>query len=725
MSEIINYTRLTTSDKLEDRFLTCQVYRPVDPEQAESGMVFSQIEIMNPWFPTSQIGQTIINTLIREYYRGTDTSELVNFENAIKKVNEALAQIAQNGETDWIGKLSGVLVLYNKNEIHFAQTGNSQAYLYRGTKINHITEGLDPDEAPHPLKTFTNITSGTLEKDDKIAIANSAFFDLIKPLELRRIITSFNPTLTAVESAKILKMNGSRSGNAIFIELTSKEELANVPPDQKTEAIYLDQSGANVGIQLKSFYSATLRPFLSKFLEFVGGLSKSFGKSAAPKLKKGWQAVQRQTRSSFDKVAKRSDSKAQGTVPQEIGEEKPGVEITETFLDKSQNKKVEPRQYFLKFKNKLRRFLIHLGFYSPKKSRMILPILIAAILVLALILGFSFYLRSKNSTDKQNQDKANQITSLANDAIIAETRKDETKALSYYKQIIFLASALQDTKFESQISTAATNAKNKVKEITKLTTLSSQRTVALDPQAIYITSTNDSLISVLKTGEIRNAKSPSTTFDTIAKVQLPSDNIISATYLVDTNTLAFIFDNKTLGTLNIQTKEWKTQPVKLTYAGKLSNFADSIYILDPPENQILKTVSDSGTYSTQSEYLKDKSIISDAIGFAIDGSVFTLSQAGTITKFSKGTKASEFKIELPAGEQVSGWTDLFTSEDTSNIFAVANEGGTIRAVQIGKNGDFVGQFQLDDITSPDQILINPEKQTIYAKSNDKVAVYTF
>lgn len=87
MSLIINHTRLTTSDRLSDRFLTCQVYQPYDDKNRDKGIIYSQVEILNPWFSASQIGQLIINTLIREYYKANDTSDLNNFETAIKKVN--------------------------------------------------------------------------------------------------------------------------------------------------------------------------------------------------------------------------------------------------------------------------------------------------------------------------------------------------------------------------------------------------------------------------------------------------------------------------------------------------------------------------------------------------------------------------------------------------------------------------------------------------------------
>lgn len=721
MSEIINFTRLTTSDKLEDRFLTCQVYQPIDPEQAESGMIFSQIEIMNPWFPTSQVGQTVINTLIREYYRGSNTSELVNFENAIKKVNEALAQIAQNGETDWIGKLSGVLVLYNKNEIHFAQTGNSQAYLYRGSKINHITEGLDLEEAPHPLKTFTNITSGSLETGDKIAIANSIFFDIIKPLELRRIITAFNPTLTAIETAKILKMNAARQGNAIFLELTTKEELANIPPDQKIEAIYLDQSGGNLDLKLKSYYQNIIKPTAIKIAIALSSFFHISSKKLAPHLKRGWEATRSASNRALSKIKKsKPDFKEmaqEGSSPIEI-------EKSENTLLADAPARLEPRNFFLKLKNRLRRILIHLGFYSPKKSRMILPILIAVLLVLGLILGSSFYLRSRSNADRINQDKANQVASLENDAVIATTKGDDASAISNYKQIISITSELKGTKYESNISPVAERAAQKIKELVKLTSINAQTTIDLDPQVATLTNIGGNVLTVLGTGEIREAKIPATTFNTIGKVTLPSGKIVSATYLKDTNTLAFMFDGKKMSTFNVESEKWQNEKLKINYAGKLAGFSDNIYILDPTNNQVWKSASESGSYNSQTAFITDTNVnITDAVGFAIDGNIFTLSKSGVIIKFSRGEKVEDLTIELPAGEKISTWNGLFTSENSNNLFATAVENQTARIVQLNKNGAFVAQYQLEGVTDPEILIVDSESKTVFAKSADKALLY--
>src|SRR3990167_3393076 len=138
MAYEIQFARVTNSGKLSDRFLTCKHITADDLAKFPMGQVFSLIEIISPWFPTAQVGQTIINNFSKYYYEGGSTSDLVNLENSLKKVNEDLAQITQNGETDWIGNLNGILAVIAGNNFHLSPTGKVEGYIFRDGKINHL-----------------------------------------------------------------------------------------------------------------------------------------------------------------------------------------------------------------------------------------------------------------------------------------------------------------------------------------------------------------------------------------------------------------------------------------------------------------------------------------------------------------------------------------------------------------------------------------------------------
>src|SRR3972149_6264581 len=202
MAYEIQFARITNAGKLQDRFLTCQEIESNDFSKAGLGKVFTFLEILSPWFPTAQIGQLIITNFAKYYYEGSSTSDLVNFENALKNVNENLAQITQEGETDWIGNLNGLMMAIVGSNMHIAPSGQVEGYLFRDGKVNHLTEGLSDANAVHPLKTFSNIISGELKNQDKILIANKELFNHITLDSIRQIVSISNPQEAALQISR-------------------------------------------------------------------------------------------------------------------------------------------------------------------------------------------------------------------------------------------------------------------------------------------------------------------------------------------------------------------------------------------------------------------------------------------------------------------------------------------------------------------------------------------
>lgn len=715
MSEVINYTRLTTSDKLSDRFLTCQAYNPVDPEQAKLGMVFSHVEILNPWFPTSQIGQTVINTLIREYYAGTDTSDLVNFENAIKKVNESLAQIAQNGDTDWIGKFSSVLVLISGKDAHFAQTGHSHAYLYRGGKINHITEGLEQEEAPHPLKTFSNLTSGTLQEGDKIIVANTSFYEVLEPPELKTIMSGLHPAEAALECARIFQSRGNQNANAIILEATTKEELANLAPEQKAETIYIDQPGLSFNATMRNVWRNFFIPS-GKFIKNAGqALGKGSKKHLVPVMRRGWE------------VSKKGSQKALGATAKitKAGAEKLSQQVSQKVSPIEEVKDEKQAKTFLyKIRNKIRRFLIGLGLYSTKKSKMYLVALIAVILVLAAAITFSVI---KHSQTKNNQTlgmKLNQAVSLGGEAAIANSKGQEVDALNKYKAVLDLTAALQGTKYEKDAKPISDRATAKIDEITKTTHLKPANSLDLGKEQAILTVTSDKLSATYSSGEIKQKKAQDTNLLRLTGSKIAGDKAVSSVFVPEYNLTAYVLKDKTVQTFNFETKQSNTEEVKINYPGQVSSFSGNLYILDPPSNQIWKIPSEDGKYKNNSPYLKDtKANVGEAISMAIDGSVYTLTPSGDVSRFSRGSKLGDFTISLPGDEQLSQWKVIATSVSSDSLYLGAIDNNKVRIFEFKKNGTYIKQFSLDDSEDTKTILIDPDGSVVYITKGNQLLTY--
>jgi len=745
MSEIVNFTRLTTSDKLQDRFLTCQVYQPADPEQRQSGLIFSQIEILNPWFPNAQIGQTVINTVIREYYRGTDTSELNNFEATVKKVNEALAQIAQNGETDWIGKLSGILALVNGKEVHIAQTGRSEAYLYRAGKVNHITEGLGSEEAKHPLKTFSNLTSGTMQKDDKIIIANGDFFKSVAPNELKTIITSFPPAVAAIECAKILKSHNKREGNAIFLELTTKGDLANLPPEQKAETVYIDRSTFNPILLSRYLWRSAIVPAGGALKHGLSSVFHFSRNKLGPRFKDTLATIKNSSKAALKKSTRLS-KKAGSAVGVKVLEEKdlpPASAMpacndvaasgwqgalragppAESAARDTETKPPKVKRALLRVKNKIRRILIQFGLYTRQKSKMVLAIFAAVILVLGLALTVSFLKSSQKKREQSAKDTFNKIVSLEGEAALANSKNSEIEALQKYKEIISLASEISGSKYGSEAKDKADKAKSKMQEITHLVITKSQSSIEIGDSVAALEFYQEALWATLESGTVKEHRGNLPSFVDFAHLEFPS-KVVASTCIDETGTLAYIFENKELATVNLSKKALQTEEVKLNSGGVIRSFVGNIYQLDQANNQIWKVTLKDGRYSANSPFIQETKIsLADAVDLAIDGSIFVLAKNGNITRFSRGKLINNFEIELPAGEKTTGWSKIFTDENSNNLFAVFNEGGQTRVVEVSKNGAVVGQFLLDGVSNPQKITANLTTREFYILQDKNVLSY--
>jgi len=708
MNEIINYTRLTTSDKLPDKFVTCQAYIPQDKDQAENGMIFSQIEISSAWFPTSQVGQTVINTLIKEYYRATNSSELVNFEESVKKVNESLAFAAQNGETDWIGKLSGVLVLLNGTEIHFAQTGTSHAYLYRGGKINHITEGLESPDAPHPLKTFSNLTSGSLLESDKVIVANDAFFEVINPNELKMIIASFSPSLAALECAKIFQNQGAQDANAIFLELTTKDELANLPPDQKVEAVYLDQ-------QIQTISTLGKNAFRRVFGAMGSSLKNSYRKAqefsrstVKPIAKRGYEISRERTAGAISKtkeIAKnqgeRFDAKLE-KMSEERGHEKKNAPLLISLAITT---------YFTKTKNKIKRFLIRKGIYSENRSKMYLVLLSIVIIILAGTVFLTINHRNNVTTTKAAEEAYNQMVSLSGEADILASKGLDEEALTRYVSVIELQTKVSLGRVKQDADRIATKAKEKIKQLAHLKDLESNRNVTLD-NVSAISYLNDDLFAAVG-GDLYKVNS--TDSNKIASIGSSLDFLVAINEL---DLFAGLTRNQVV-TFDKSGNDFKNQNLDISSPSAIYVFSSNIYVADKSKNTLWKSIYNHG-FEEISPYFEDDIKFKEIISLAIDGSVYTLSNNAEVTRYSRGREIENFPLKLPGNQRFSKLYGIFSEVDSNYLFILGEVDHEVRLVKSLKTGEFESQFNLINAGNIEKPTMNESLDEVAIVSGDKI-----
>ncbi|HLC94919.1 MAG TPA: hypothetical protein VJH89_00390, partial [Patescibacteria group bacterium] len=123
----------------------------------------------------------------KEYFNNTRRGAIESFEAALHKINVALAELVKHGNIAWLGKLHGVLGVFEKNNFHFSVTGEAKILLLRSGTLSEISIGLASEESTlHPIKTFVEIASGRLMLSDKVILTSPELFTLLSLEDLKK-----------------------------------------------------------------------------------------------------------------------------------------------------------------------------------------------------------------------------------------------------------------------------------------------------------------------------------------------------------------------------------------------------------------------------------------------------------------------------------------------------------------------------------------------------------
>lgn len=700
----IQYARLATTEKLPDRFLNTQIKESADLSKAQMGQIFSFIEILTPWFPTAQIGQTIINTFSNSYYQGGSTSDLVNFEESLKKVNESLAQITQNGETDWIGNLHGILGVIVENKMHIAQTGKAEGYVFREGKINHLTYGLAQGNAePHPLKTFSNITSGELKSQDKILIANPELYKNFTIESLRQIITLNTPPEAVLQIAKILKKQKITTVNVLIINLLSKEETAKQPLTEN-ETIYLDRPLEPIWSGAQRLWQQILYPIL----KFFARSSRKAGKQSV-EFTKNYLATLKEKKKEGSPIKKRdlfeqeflTSNREDGLLKDEEINYSPGPAVHDytekkTSTTKSENKFSRFLKTVLENLKKAGNFVLKLA--RNRKTRPYFFVGVA--IVILVILGFIINARRNSTKENVNLNEAQTILREAENAVKdgkqAALSNDEEKAKKLLAEAIDKALKIENYPI---VSASAKDVLNSAyTELDKLT--STTRYGNLDPllsidesaKAVFVLNgqvfmvTKDKIYrSLLSGGKPEKVASTPKNNGDFQFGTIIDKNIFL--YTSSQKVYEFQTDTQKIDLAKMDKPTWETANATTSYIG-------NIYLLDGIVGQIYKHSSSTDSFSAGETYINSPSIdIKNSISLAVDGSLYVLRGNGEVMKFQKG-KLQDFEIrDIPTPySKIEKPVQIFTDQDTPSIYIL--DGGQERILEFDKDGHFIHQYGL-------------------------------
>ena len=147
-------------------------------------------------------------------------------------------------------------------------------------------------------------------------------------------------------------------------------------------------------------------------------------------------------------------------------------------------------------------------------------------------------------------------------------------------------------------------------------------------------------------------------------------------------------------------------------------FSANIYLLDKGKNEILRySGSQSGFGNGKNWFAPGITVdLSNVSSFAIDGSIWLLTQSGEIEKYTNGNPQN-FVLSGLEGSVV-GARDIFTDEVMKYIYVLDNQKG--RVIVIDKEGQYKAEYLSEEIKKAAKLVVSEEEKKIILMVQDKL-----
>lgn len=726
---------LSGAHKPGEGFATIFAYEPKDYLEKQHGNLYFVIEVGAGSESAPTVSEAVINSIKQEFYSDLNRSVILSLESALRKANEELSDLTSSGETDWIGKLNVACVIVGEGKLHLSKVGSIEAYIIRGEKVTHISEGLSVEEEEkdkHPLKTFSTITSGALQKDDKLMVSSSELFYHISLAGLKKLVKENTPSQAIQKLRELLKDEEEISQLCFLtIEMTTEEELSKQHNRHEVDEVWIGEQKP----------SETAMGFLSSLGSGALNLSKKALSNIKGKVTPG---PKEGNIPGVDK--KPSDIEIPGRETEELPKEDQKEEIKKTEpltshpagdrpqaeRNQNQDTKAKNKESFLEFtKNYFKDFSfkkftadvkkVFTGFFKDikKKSHSAyfkLFIVVAVLFVISVgVLLNNYYSDKKVKEFKTKLDKAISLEAQAENALIYEARP---QAKEYLDESKLLAEEVLKSKYYQKeamdLLAKIESFSKKADGITEVTpelvleTSNIANFTYLDKNIYFLNSQNNQLIvynTDKKQQEPQEISATKSNFSQIAPY--PGKKLIM---LYNDALEIFEFSAKTSkASQAINKKGFKK-------ATALTTYSSYFYILSAEENQIFRYSKGTSEYTGPTNYITDKTVdIKDARSFTIPGIVYILKADGQVVKLIKGVKQEFSFKEMPF--EFKNPIKIQSNDGSNEIYVLDKELGVL---VFSVNGKYIKNITSSEFKDLKDFYVDEASGNIYVLAGNKI-----
>ena len=212
------------NDKKIKPFIEAFIQEPGNINQQGLGTIFGIFEITDTSEDSSYITNYLISVIKKEYFSKPKRGAIESFEAALHKANLALSKLAEHGNVAWIGKINILCAALERYNLHITQIGTCHAFLLREKNLTDISDGLSTDEDRlNPLKTFTDVSSGKIQENDKLVISTDNIFDIFSFEEIKKSANKFTE-INFVRFLRTALINELPQAAVLIVDIKKKEE---------------------------------------------------------------------------------------------------------------------------------------------------------------------------------------------------------------------------------------------------------------------------------------------------------------------------------------------------------------------------------------------------------------------------------------------------------------------------------------------------------------------
>ncbi|MEK9181253.1 MAG: hypothetical protein AAB871_03395 [Patescibacteria group bacterium] len=627
-----------------------------------------------------KLTRTIAKTLKASYSGETSISE-ATFEKALTNVNNQLSTLVRKGMVGWYKKLNALIGVYSKNVLYISVTGSASAFLLRKSEFSNISDEVSSGFSPHPLKTFSNFTSGQLNDGDVAVLSTSGLYNYLSLDKMSKALEHGALEDAGRNLTAILKQNAlpDEAFGTLLLKISGRLELADA------ELQPLMSPSSHSIIEDRETLSENSR-------QRIGRTTKNFGAVI-------WQII-----SWFFTSLYQIAGKLFRKTPRRLRAETAESSLQPTGL---------PAR-------------------KIKKKTLLWTFLTLAVL---LAINVAFF----NIRNKEQKSRGEAATLLEE----AFTRATDAEAALIYGDQNKATKALSDAVEKIEEAQKVTDIKN-IPELNEKHNLTSEKISKLTNQINKVTAigevesigkfeaTPDRLIKT-EIGFLGfNSFTDSFEFyenARVEKINLTSpmtENILSGAYVASEDSMLFVSIMGNFFKLNAATQELApmfstdTRELEERNLSGLKFYAGRFYSVDKTNSQILRIASANGNSSIIESWLKTPFDFSLAEDLAVDGNIFVL-LPDSVVKFSKGQK-QDFNLAV-LSQPLENAKRIFTSANYQYIYITEPENS--RILIFSKQGDLATQLVSDKFSDLKDIWVDEPNKMMYVLNGNDLFRFRF